>query len=548
MRVIIDGKEYQIKKGNVLLDIINKDEYEYPIIVGLKDGKEIINLNDPLNDGDNIQLLDLRHIEALRVYWSSLTFVLFRSVKELYPSAKIKIHHSYAKGLYCEMYSDFLIYESDIKEIEKKMQSLIKEDIPFVKEVVDKEKAIRIFRKHGEKDKVRLLQYYPEETVTIYRLKNSVDYFYYPLLPSTGYLYKFGLRYYPPGFILYAPWQKDPQKLPPFTEQRKLFQIYREYERWMRILDVEDVGSLNNHIKDGSISELIKVGEALHEKKIAYIADMIKNTAGGAKIILIAGPSSSGKTTFAKRLGIQLRVAGIKPHVISLDDYFVDRTKTPVGEDGKPDFESIKAVNLEMFEENMTDLLNHKEVYLPKYNFKEGKSTLRDKPLKLEENDVLLVEGIHCLNPELIKNIPAKENFFKIYVSDLTQLNLDDHNRIPTTRTRIIRRLVRDYKYRGHDAEKTILMWPKVREGEDKNIFPYQEESDVIFNSALVFEISVLKKYAVPILEEVKEDSEAYLEARHLLEFLEYFLEIDDEEIPPTSILREFIGGSSFNY
>ncbi len=548
MRVIIDGKEYQIKKGNVLLDIINKDEYEYPIIVGLKDGKEIINLNDPLNDGDNIQLLDLRHIEALRVYWSSLTFVLFRAVKELYPSAKIKIHHSYAKGLYCEMYSDFLIYESDIKEIEKKMQSLVNEDIPFIKEIVDKEKAIRIFKKHGQKDKVRLLQYYPEETVTIYRLKNSVDYFYYPLLPSTGYLYKFGLRYYPPGFILYAPWQKDPQKLPPFTEQRKLFQIYREYERWMRILDVEDVGSLNNHIKDGSISELIKVGEALHEKKIAYIADMIKNTAGGAKIILIAGPSSSGKTTFAKRLGIQLRVAGIKPHVISLDDYFVDRTKTPIGEDGKPDFESIKAVNLEMFEENMTDLLNHKEVYLPKYNFKEGKSTLRDKPLKLEENDVLVVEGIHCLNPELIKNIPAKENFFKIYVSDLTQLNLDDHNRIPTTRTRIIRRLVRDYKYRGHDAEKTILMWPKVREGEDKNIFPYQEESDVIFNSALVFEISVLKKYAVPILKEVKEDSEAYLEARHLLEFLEYFLEIDDEEIPPTSILREFIGGSSFNY
>ncbi len=549
VKIVNYDKEYTFSKSVTPKDILQKIDIEpkYPFIAALLNNKDVINLNEVLNNDAELEFLDLRDTEASKLYWSSLTFILIRAVKELYPSARVKIHHSLSKGLYCEMYADFLIYESDVKEIEKRMGEIIEEDILFVKESLKKKDAIKLFEEQGQMDKVRLFKYYKDSQIDIYKLKNSIDYFYGPLLPSTSYIYKFGLKYYPPGFILYAPWQKSPDVLPPFSEQYKLFQIYREYERWMKILKVEDVGSLNKHIKEGTISDLIKVGEALHEKKIASIADMIKDSAGEIKIILIAGPSSSGKTTFAKRLGIQLRVNGITPHVVSLDDYFIDRDKTPLCPDGTPDFESIKAINLDMFEHNMNDLLSGKEAFLPKYNFKEGKSSLRNKPLELGENDVLVVEGIHCLNPTLIQNLPG-DNFFRIYVSDLTQLNLDDHNRIHTTQTRIVRRLVRDYKYRGHDAEKTILMWPKVRAGEDKNIFPYQENADVIFNSALVFELFVLKKYAEPILKEVQETSEAYRVAKHLLSFFEYFLSIEDDEVPPTSILREFIGGSSFNY
>jgi uridine kinase len=365
------------------------------------------------------------------------------------------------------------------------------------------------------------------------------------MVPSMGYLKVFDLLYYDPGFILMYPQAGDPFHIPPFHDLPKLARIFKEAEEWANILDVGDVGALNDKVVSGEINEIILVNEGLHEKKIANIADMIYAGKDKIKIVLIAGPSSSGKTTFARRLSIQLRVLGLKPYPLSLDDYFVDREHTPKDESGNYDFESIRALDLELFNQHLAALLNGEEVEIPRFNFRTGLREWIGRKYKMEKDAVLVIEGIHGLNEILTSSVP-RENKYKIYISALTQLNIDNHNRIPTTDSRLMRRIVRDYLYRGRDAATTILTWPQVRAGEEKNIFPYQEEADIMFNSALVYEMCILKKYAAPLLREIPVSSPAYLEAKRLLTFLSYFLEAEENAIPNNSIIREFIGGSCF--
>jgi uridine kinase len=394
-------------------------------------------------------------------------------------------------------------------------------------------------------DKLRLLKYINLPRINLYRCGDLYDYFYGPMVPSMGYLKVFDLLYYDPGFILMYPQAGDPFHIPPFHDLPKLARIFKEAEEWANILDVGDVGALNDKVVSGEINEIILVNEGLHEKKIANIADMIYAGKDKIKIVLIAGPSSSGKTTFARRLSIQLRVLGLKPYPLSLDDYFVDREHTPKDESGNYDFESIRALDLELFNQHLAALLNGEEVEIPRFNFRTGLREWIGRKYKMEKDAVLVIEGIHGLNEILTSSVP-RENKYKIYISALTQLNIDNHNRIPTTDSRLMRRIVRDYLYRDRDAATTILTWPQVRAGEEKNIFPYQEEADIMFNSALVYEMCILKKYAAPLLREIPVSSPAYLEAKRLLTFLSYFLEAEENAIPNNSIIREFIGGSCF--
>ncbi len=426
------------------------------------------------------------------------------------------------------------------------MKELIKEDIPFEREEVPIDEVVEAFEKTKQRDRLRLLKYWKKDSVYVYKCGTIYDYFYGNMVPSTGYLKKFDLIYYKPGFLLKFPSIYDPNSMPPFEDQKKLFSVFREAEKWAKILDVADVGALNEKIHKEEIGDIIRVSEALHEKKIAHIADMITDKRDYVKIVLISGPSSSGKTTFSKRLSVQLRVNGLKPHTISLDNYFVEREKTPRDENGDYDFESIYALDLELLNEHLNKLLNGEEVHIPKYNFVTGKREYNGDILKMSDDFVLILEGIHGLNETLTSGIPS-ENKFKIYVSALTQLNIDNHNRIPTTDVRLLRRIVRDNRTRGKSAEDTLLGWLSVRRGEDKNIFPYQEDADIMFNSTLVYELGVLKSHAEPLLREIGKTSSAYSEAKRLLQFLEYFMPSKEDEIPQNSIIREFIGGSCFD-
>ena len=404
---------------------------------------------------------------------------------------------------------------------------------------------MELFQAAGQLDKVRLLKYKTTQEVHIYKCGAYQDYLYGYMVPSTGYLKQFELKYYLPGFILRFPTWESPTEIPDFKEQRKLARIFYEFEKWGEILEVEDVGALNQQIAAGKSGELIRIAEALHEKNIAQIADLIANDSERIKVVLIAGPSSSGKTTFAQRLAVQLRVNGLKPVPISLDDYFVNREVTPLGLDGLPDFEALEAIDVELFNEHLTSLIQGLTIVLPRYNFKSGHREPGQETLRISKEQPLIIEGIHGLNDKLTSNIP-KDNKFKIYISALTQLNVDDHNRIPTTDNRIIRRIVRDNQFRGHDARWTIGMWPMVRRGEETSIFPFQEETDVMFNSALIYELAVLKRYAEPLLQKVTPDHPEFSEAKRLLKFLSYFVPMDDCEISLNSIIREFIGSSCF--
>jgi len=429
--------------------------------------------------------------------------------------------------------------------IKERMQAIVAADEKIEKIKVKREEVIRIFADYGMTDKLRLLKYIKLPYINLYKCGHLYDYFYGPMVPSMGYLKIFDLLFYEPGFILMYPHAEDPFTIPPFKDLPKLARVFKEAEEWAGILDVGDVGGLNDKVESGKINDIILVNEGLHEKKIANIADKIYESKDKLKIVLIAGPSSSGKTTFSKRLSIQLRVLGLRPYPLSLDDYFVDRERTPRDANGNYEFESIRALDLELFNQHLAALLNGEEVELPQFNFRTGLREWNGKKFKMDNDSILVIEGIHGLNEILTSSIP-RENKYKIYISALTQLNIDNHNRIPTTDGRLIRRIVRDYKYRGRNAETTILTWPQVRAGEEKNIFPYQEEADVMFNSELVYEMCILKKYAEPLLQEITINSPAYLEAKRLLIFLSYFLEADENTIPNNSIIREFIGGSCF--
>lgn len=536
----------EVPKGTSLLELSRQFQpaYSSPIVAAIVDN-HIRELSYSLNQDCQVEWLDLSTEDGLRVYRRSLSFVLIKACRDLFPDGCLNIHHSLGNGLYCELRRDYPTDEAVVRRIEAQMREIVAADLPFIKQTLPKQTAIELFEREGQPDKARLLKYREVDTVNVYSLAGLHDYFYGHMVPSTGYLQKFALLFYPPGMILQTPEKENPNKVRPYVEQPKLSKVFREAEQWADILEVTDVGALNDVIAAGKIGELIRIAEALHEKKLAQIADEITAREAQLRLILIAGPSSSGKTTFAQRLSIQLRVNGLRPVSISLDDYFVNRELTPKDENGNYDFEALDAIDIPLFNQQLTKLIQGEEVELPVYNFRTGRREYNGRRIRISSKQPIIIEGIHGLNDRLTEAI-SRDNKFKIYVSALTQLNIDSHNRIPTTDTRIIRRIVRDHQFRGHSALKTIWQWPSVRRGEERNIFPFQEEADVMFNSSLIYELAVLRKYAEPLLREIEPTVPEFVEARRLLKFLSYFLPVSDEEVPSNSILREFIGGSCF--
>ena len=457
---------------------------------------------------------------------------------------KVRIHFSISKGYYCTLEGKISITQTFLDKVKNRMLEMVSEKMPIEKRTIHTDDAVALFRKHGMHDKERLFEYRRVSKVNIYRMNEFEDYYYGYMVPDASYLPYFELYLYDEGFVIQMPEKSAPTVVPPFLPQHKLFQVLKESTKWGDIQNIETVGALNDKITNGDIQDMILVQEAMQEKKIAEIAEQIANRAN-VKFVLIAGPSSSGKTTFSHRLSIQLRANGLVPHPIAVDNYFVEREKTPKDKDGNYNFECLEAIDVELFNRDMLDLLDGKEVALPTFNFKTGKREYTGVTKKLGAQDVLVIEGIHCLNDTLTYRL-SKENKFKIYISALTQLNIDEHNRIPTTDGRLIRRIVRDARTRGASAKRTIAMWPSVRRGEEENIFPYQEDADVMFNSALIYELAVLKLYAEPILFSVEKDCPEYVEAKRLLKFLDYFIGVGSENIPANSLLREFVGGGCF--
>ncbi|MCW3489387.1 nucleoside kinase [Dethiobacter alkaliphilus] len=545
--ILLPDNEIIELPGNRSLLEIRRDVAEHfpsTIVAALVDEK-VRDLETVVDTPSVIKFLDLYTKEGARIYQRSLTFLLLYATHVLFPKAEVKVEHSLGKGLYCEIDKSPKLTADDVSAIEQKMWEVVNHDLPIAKTKVPVDKAIEIFRKEGFEDKVRLYKRWPKETLTLYGINGFQDSLHGYMVPSTGVLQLFSLEYYEPGVILRFPDEKDPFSIPRFVEQNKLFDIFRESERWARILGVSTVGVLNDVIEEGEGADIIRINEALHEKKIAQIADMITEREDEICVILIAGPSSSGKTTFAQRLRTQLLVNGIRPFPISLDDYFVDRDNTPLDESNKPDFEHIEAIDLDLFNKHLIDLINGGEVEIPTFNFSTGTREYNGKRIKLEKNQPLIIEGIHGLNERLTQSIPRNRKF-KIYVSALTALNVDQHTRIHTTDTRLLRRIVRDNQFRGTDALTTIRRWPSVRRGEDRNIFHLQEEADIMFNSALVYELAILKQHAEPLLEKIEQTEPEYVDAKRLRLFLSGFVPLDSHDVPSNSILREFIGESCF--
>ena len=499
-----------------------------------------------------IEFLDLRSSSGIRAYTRTLFFVLCKAAHDIWPQCRVMIDIPISNGYYVdierkdEQGNRVEITPDDIAELRERMTALIAANLPIHRFEATTEEAIEMFRKAGSMSKVKLLEYSGRLYTTYYDLDGYQDYYYGNLLTTTGKLYLFGLEYYYNGILLRIPSRENPEKLGAFIRQDKMFEIFKEHHRWQDILGMRTVGDLNKAISDGHANSLIQLSEALQEKKIAQIADEIASRKH-VKMVLIAGPSSSGKTTTCKRLSIQLAVNGIHPIGISLDDYFLDRDQTPRDETGDYDFEHLHALNIPLLNEQMNALFSGEEIELPRYNFQLGKSEKSGKRLQLKGNEVLILEGIHALNPELTAQIP-NEQIFRVYASALTTILLDNHNYIPTTDNRLLRRIIRDHKYRGVNALGSIRRWASVRKGENRWIFPFQENADAIFNSAMLFELAVIKQQAEPLLEQVPENCDEYAEAYRLLKFLRYSKPIPEDQIPPTSLLREFLGGSSFEY
>lgn len=541
----------EFPEGSSLLDIYNGFNLVMPYgPVSAKVNNKVESLDFRVYYNKDIEFLDITSSSGMRTYVRSLFFVLVKAVEELYPQGNISLEHPISKGYFCKLHIDRTIGLDDVQRIKQKMQEIIAADIPYTRTECHTEKVVRLFEERGMPDKARLLDTYGQLYSYYYQLGDTVDCYYSSLVPSTGYIHLFDIVKYYDGLLLRIPNRENPTKLEEVVKQEKMLEVFQEYHRWNQILGISTVGDLNVACNEGHATDLINVSEALQEKKIAQIADEITHRdqdGKRVKLVLISGPSSSGKTTFSKRLSIQLMTNGLKPYPISLDDYFVNRNDTPLDENGKHDFESLYAVDLPFFEEQLTTLLNGGEVELPRYNFTTGKREMSGKKLRIDEHMILIIEGIHALNPALTSHIP-NENKYKVYVSALTTILLDNHNYIPTTDNRLLRRIIRDYKYRNYSAEETIARWPSVRAGEEKWIFPYQENADAMFNSALLFELAVLKDYVEPVLRKVPNRCPEYSEAHRLLRFLNYFVSVQDKELPPTSLLREFLGGSSFQY
>ncbi len=545
-----DGIEKEYLKGIKLINIAREHQQFHKLeIVGAIVNNELKELWKKLMDDSKIEFIDCATSNGLRFYSRSLAFLFIIAAKEIFNGCKVTVEHSLSKGFYCEVHKNLdnsiQLTEEDVNKIGEKMHELVQMDLPFEKTRMNNEEASALFKKNGQYDKIELLKYREKKYMNVYSCFGYHDYFYGYMVPSTGYLKLFELKNYSPGVILRFPEKSNPGIIPQFVEQKKLFSIFREFEKWGKILEIENVSHLNDAITEGRFQELLNIAEALHEKKIAQIADMITNSHDKKKLVLIAGPSSSGKTTFAQRLSIQLRVNGIKPIAISMDDYFKNREDTPVDENGEYNFETVDAIDINTFNDVMTRLIKGELVEVPSYNFHTGMREWRGKKLKINDDQVIIVEGIHGLNETLTQDI-SREKKFKIYISALTHLEIDNHNRIPTSDLRLIRRIVRDFQFRSVDALSTIKRWDSVRTGEDKYIYPYQEEADIMFNSSLVYELCVLKKVAFSQLSKIKNDVPEYIEAKRLIKFLNYFLPMDSNGIPNNSILREFVGKSCF--
>ena len=535
--------------GVSLLDIYNdmKPEMKYGVIVA-KLNNVTKDLKFRVYKPQTVEFKGIEVPSGMRAYVRSLSFIFCNAVYAVLPEVKVRLEHPIAKGYYCKLIGyDKPIDETLIDKIRKEMRKIVNANLSFNMCDTPTEEAIEVFRKEGAEDTALLLEQHGSFYTRYYELGGRHSWFQGPVAPSTNYIQLFDIRPYHDGIFLQVPDRKDPVKLETFEPQDKLFATFSEHAQWNHIMGLGNVGNMNKMVKNKeSMSGIIKVAEGLQEKKIISIADEIAKRKD-TKLVLISGPSSSGKTTFSKRLSVQLAVNGLKPIALSMDDYFHPRSKTPRDENGDYDFESIYSVDLDLFNDQMNNLLSGKEVSLPYYNFEKGEREYHGKNLKLEGNGVLVIEGIHALNPMLTSKIPEK-NIFRIYISALTTISFDDRNWIPTRDNRLLRRIIRDYNYRGYSAVETISRWEKVKEGEEKWIFPYQENADVVFNSALLFEICVLKKFAEPILSEVPENSPEYPEVHRLLRFLSYFNIVPEVELPLTSLLREFLGGSSFKY
>ena len=497
------------------------------------------------NDKD-VEFLDMRSGSGSRTYTRTLFFICCKAINDLYGNVEVRIDIPVSKGYYVHVNLGRDITADDVARIRCRMQEIIDADMPIRRRMVTAEEAIRLFSEKGDRSKVKLLKGQGKLYTVYYQIDDFIDYFYGALLTSTSEVYLFDLVAYSDGMLLRVPSREDPGQLCPMPRQQKMFDVFKEHHEWQNIIGLRTVGDLNDAVDKGFATDIINVNEALQEKKIARIADQIA-ARHDVKLVLLAGPSSSGKTTTCKRLSIQLLTCGLKPLQISLDDYFIDRDKTPLDANGEYDYESIHALNIALINEQFNALFKGEEIELPRYNFQTGKSEKSGKRLKLGPNDIVVVEGIHALNPELTAQIPEQQKF-RVYVSALTTILLDEHNYIPTTDNRLLRRIIRDYKYRGVSAQESIHRWPSVRAGEERWIFPYQENADAMFNSAMLYELAVIKQQAEPLLEQVPENCEEYAEAHRLLKFLRYFHAISYRQLAPTSLLREFLGGSSFKY
>ncbi len=548
--VQVDEEIREYEEG-ITFEEIAKDfqpKYEHPIVLG-QEGYKLLELNKTLTRDYRIRFITTGDTAGNKTYKRSVCLLLVKAVHDVCgheKECKVMIDFSVSKGYYCTLKGEHITLNQVLLDrIKARMQELVAEKLPIKKRTVNTDEAVSLFHQYGMHDKEKLFGFRRCSKVNLYRINEFEDYNYGYMVPNTSYLSYFDLFLYDDGFVIQLPKKENPTVVPPFEPHRKLFHTLKESSEWGDMVGIQTVGDLNEEITKGNIQETILVQEALQEKKIAEIAQMIVERPE-VKFVLIAGPSSSGKTTFSHRLSIQLRANGLVPHPIAVDNYFVEREKTPRDKDGNYNFECLEAIDVEAFNRDLTDLLAGKEVSLPVFNFKLGRREYPGYTKKLGEQDVLVIEGIHCLNDALTYRLP-KENKFKIYISALTQLNIDEHNRIPTTDGRLIRRIVRDARTRGTSARQTIAMWPSVRRGEEENIFPYQEEADVMFNSALIYELAVLKLYAEPILFGIEKDCEEYIEAKRLLKFLDYFVGIGSENIPTNSLLREFVGGGCFH-
>ena len=544
---INNGETYEVPTGSSLEEVyaLTGVHMEYGPISARVNNK-VEGMHFRVYKQKKVEFLNLFDPSAMRAYTRTLFVILNKAAHDLWPLCTVVIDIPVSNGYYVDLRLDRPVTPDDVNALRQHMQEIISANLPIHRHETTTEEAIRMFRESHSYSKVRLLEGSGSLFTTYYDIDGYLDYYYGSLLTTTGQLYLFGLEYYYDGLLLRIPSQEDPSQLGAFVRQDKMFEIFKEHHRWQSILGMRTVGDLNRAIDNGKTSLLIQMSEALQEKKIAQIADEIAQRKG-IKMVLIAGPSSSGKTTTCKRLSIQLAVNGLQPIGISLDDYFLDREQTPRDEDGDYDFEHLHALNIPLLNEQMNALFRGEEVELPRYNFQKGKSEWSGKKLQLKGNEILVVEGIHALNPELTSDIPESQ-IFRVYASALTTILLDNHNYIPTTDNRLLRRIIRDHKYPGVSAQETIRRWPSVRKGENRWIFPYQENADAMFNSAMLFELAVIKQQAEPLLEQVPENCKEYAEAYRLRKFLKYIRPIPADQIPPTSLLREFLGGSSFEY